>query len=643
MNLDLSVLNPMQYEAVVNTEGPLMIIAGAGSGKTRVITYRIAYLIMEKGVSPWHIFAATFTNKAAQEMKSRVCNILGYEDMPNTYISTFHSLCAMILRNEAEKVGLKRHFTIFDDQDQLSLIKLIIQSQELAENEVDPKLLRYLLNQCKLRMIPFESIEDIALVKNDELYIQILNTYQKKMLENNAVDFGDLLYYVVKLFESDPIVLKHYQDKFKYVLVDEYQDTNNIQFKLVYLLSKEHQNICVVGDEDQSIYSWRGANLSNLFEFQNVYPEAKLIRLEQNYRSTSIILNAASEVIKNNKQRLGKTLWTDNGQGSIIKLIVGLSELFEAREISNEITKLVSTRQCRYNDIAIFYRINALSRVFEDEFRRMKIPYRIIGGTRFYDRKEVKDILAYLKVAANPNDSISLERIINVPARGIGETTVDKIRKYAESNRLSLFEAMNKIPDDADKPLGRASVKIKSLMKMLNKWISDANTKSVRDLTEEIIADTDYYAYLLKESYIEGMDRKENVGELLNAITQFTASNKEATLYDYLENVSLVTAVDDLDEKENSVSLMTVHCAKGLEFPVVFMIGLEHPIFPNQRAIDETESVEEERRLFYVGITRAKEKLYLSRSDSRKYYGKTTWNIPSQFITEIPKELIEEM
>jgi len=490
-------------------------------------------------------------------------------------------------------------------------------------------------------MMDFEEIDNLFFSNNYEQYIEVMNKYQKTLQDSNAVDFGDLLLYVVKIFEQNPDVLRNYKNRFHYVLVDEYQDTNYIQFKLIYLLSKEHRNICVVGDEDQSIYSWRGANIANLLEFQNIYPEAKVIQLEQNYRSTALILNAASNVICNNKERLGKTLWTENKTGEKIKLIVALNETYEAREIVNEIIKLLSSKKYRYSDIAIFYRVNALSRVFEDELRRNYIPYKIIGGMRFYDRKEVKDIIAYLKVVANPDDSVALGRIINVPKRGIGDVTISKIRQFADLRGISLFQAINEIVNDEKNASSRTTKILKRLINLINKWQKDAESKSIRELTEQIISDIGYYNYLMKESYLEGMDRRENVGELLNAITQFATNTPDTTLFDYLENVSLVTSVDEFDERENSVSLMTIHCAKGLEFPAVFIVGLEHPIFPNQRSMDETSSIEEERRLFYVAITRAKRKLYLSRADSRNYYGKTNWNLPSVFIEEIPKELIE--
>lgn len=643
MVFDLQNLNPQQYEAVINTEGPLLIIAGAGSGKTRVITYRIAYLLLEKGISSWNIFAATFTNKAAAEMRSRVCDLLAVNEIPHFSISTFHSLCAHILRVEAERVGLSRHFTICDENDQLSLIKLIIKTSGCSEKDFQPQFIKWLINQCKIRMLDFANVDELCDAVDSERYIEIMNAYQKSLRDSNAVDFGDLLLYVVKIFEEYPYVLENYQNRFHYVLVDEYQDTNLIQFNLVHFLSQKHRNICVVGDEDQSIYSWRGANIANLLEFQSVYPEAKLIRLEQNYRSTKTILDAAAGVIANNKERLGKNLRTDNPHGEKVKLLCVLSEIYEAAEIADEIKRLVRNNAYKYSDIAIFYRLNALSRVFEDEFRRSYIPYKIIGGMRFYDRREVKDVIAYLKVASNPHDSIALERIINVPKRGIGESTISKVREYAGEHNISLFQGLCEIANDEKNSKLRSIKIIREFIALVNQWQNSAASKSIRELAEQILYDIDYYTYLKKGNAIEEMDRRENVGELLTAITQFEISNPDATLFDYLEIVSLITSVDEYNRSEDFVSLMTIHCAKGLEFPVVFIVALEHPIFPSQRTIEETNSLEEERRLFYVAITRAREKLYLSRADSRKYYGKTNWNIPSLFINEIPQELIEEV
>jgi DNA helicase-2/ATP-dependent DNA helicase PcrA len=637
----LSSLNPQQREAVTAVNGPLLVIAGAGSGKTRVITHRIAYLIMECNVPAWSIFAATFTNKAAEEMKHRIFALLSLPPRTPLYIATFHSLCATILRREAHKIGLSNRFLICDETDQLALIKDCCKLLKLTPDDVAPQHIQWVINQAKIRMLEPSALSSFAPARQSDLYSQLYALYQHKLRENDAVDFEDLILYVVRLFESDPETLAEYQNRYRYILVDEYQDTNLLQYLLVKALAASHRNICVVGDEDQSIYSWRGAELSNLLDFQKTFPDARLIRLEQNYRSTQNILTAAAHVISNNTQRLGKQLWTEREIGRPLMLIVGSTERDEAMLVVNTIEQLHLEETIPYSHMAIFYRQNSLSRNFEDHLRARNIPYQVIGGIRFYDRAEIKDLIAYLKVVANPNASLSLQRILNKPRRGIGERTLQQVQDFAHAHNLTLNEALRQCCKDSRLPAA-AVKRINAFLDQLTQWQDQAQQRDPYELLQTILEDTHYIESLGDQKSLEVVIKTDNIQELQNAVRQYLEENPLATLEDYLEMVSLATHIDDFDEQEEGVALMTLHCAKGLEFRIVFIVGMEEPIFPNRRAIKDTGNMEEERRLFYVGMTRTKDRLFLSRADSRMAFGRVEWNVPSVFLRELPSDLVRE-
>jgi len=638
----LENLNPPQRQAVTTTEGPLLIIAGAGSGKTRVITYRVSYLVRECGVLPNQVLAATFTNKAAEEMRERVRNLLqGDRSMPFA-ISTFHAWCARVLRREAEKVGIARDFTICDEDDQLSVLKEVFRALDLdpKSGSIHPGQARWVIDQAKMRLEGPDDVRRGGDRVRAELYGDIFVAYQQMLRRNNALDFGDLIAEVVRLFETDRATLEAYQEQYRYLMVDEYQDTNHVQYRLVAALAAKYRNICVVGDEDQSIYSWRGADLGNLLDFQKQFPDAKLIRLEQNYRSTQNILTAASHVIGHNTQRLGKTLWTDRGDGPPL---VG----FEADTDRGEADRVVQLIQwfhydcfVSYQEIAIFYRTNALSRLLEERLRAANIPYRVVGGLRFYDRKEIKDLLAYLRVVANPHDSMALSRIINTPRRGIGERTVDSILARAVQDNRTVFETIEMMR--AANQLGKAADrKIADFLAQLKGWIERSHGSSILELLDAVLKETGYVESLGDPASLEVISRRENIDELRNAIAEFEREQPEAALRDFLEYTSLRTSVDEYEAEENSVSLMTIHCAKGLEFRVVFMVALETDIFPHFLTLQEG-NLEEERRLFYVGVTRAKDVLCLSHAGSRYTHGQPRWNPPSVFLGEIPRDLIRQ-
>lgn len=645
----LDDLNPVQQKAVLETEGPLLIFAGAGSGKTRVLTYRIAYLIQERGVSPWNIFAVTFTNKAADEMRERVERLLG-RAAKGAWVSTFHSACVRILRHHIERLGFGRNFVIYDEQDQQRHLKAVMKELDLDFKLFPPRTVQSAIDHLKNQgVMPDQFVPADFNVFQKRVGL-IYQRYQDDLRRNNALDFGDLLNFVLVLFRRFPEVLRSYQEQFHYILVDEFQDTNAIQYQLIRQLGKRFRNICVVGDDDQSIYRWRGAEIGNILNFGKDFPDAKVITLEQNYRSTKSILLAANEMVSRNRQRKRKNLWTENPDGERITYYTAANEADEARFVVEKIraqcepsfSKGFSEEPPRkYWDIAVFYRINAQSRAVEDELVKNRIPYTIVGGMKFYERKEIKDILAYLKVISNPSDALSLRRIINIPPRGIGEKTLDKLETLSKERGVSLYQGLRlSIEEKWVSPLLRES--LKEFIELMEMFRRDARVLSVGELAKTVLTKTGYLQRLREERTEEAISRIENIEELVNVMAEFEEGNEEASLEAFLDRASLVTDVDLWEDKGNRVSLMTLHCAKGLEFPMVFIIGVEEGILPHYRRGEEIEDLEEERRLFYVGITRAKEKLFLSRTETRYTFGTTRSNRPSRFLEEIPSELVEE-
>ncbi|MCP5463458.1 MAG: UvrD-helicase domain-containing protein [Deltaproteobacteria bacterium] len=632
-------LNPKQKEAVLHKEGPLLILAGAGSGKTRVLVERMIHLIREERVSPWNLFAVTFTNKAAREMKNRVMESLG-PAAQDLWISTFHSSCLRILRRHAEDLGFEKAFAIYDDSDQKTALKKVVADLNLSDKIYKPKTIQFHINRAKnegLGPEDFATEGDHFLTKVHEIF----TIYQKELKRNNAMDFGDLINYVLKLFTNKPEILGHYQEKFKFIMVDEYQDTNLCQYKLIKLLASKYKNVCVVGDDDQSIYKFRGAEIRNILDFQKDYPDAKCIRLEQNYRSTQTILNAANAVIRGNKGRMGKELWTENNDGDSIKVFGGMGEKDEAKFVVGRIKELREEHALK--DFAVFYRTNAQSRAFEDEMRRNRLAYKIFGGTKFYDRMEIKDMMAYLKVLVNPADAISLKRVINVPARGIGKTTVDKIEDLATQKGISFWETLCQVGDPAlglNVNAGTAK-KLSSFVAIVQKINRARAEMPLSDFLPYLYETSGYWQMLDKEKTIENESRKENLTELSSVLDEYIDMEEVPTLEGFLDQISLASGVDELDEGDDFVTLMTIHLAKGLEFPVVFLVGLEEGIFPHNRSLDNQEDLEEERRLCYVGMTRAEKKLHLSFVNERKIFGTNLYNFPSRFLEEIPSEFVE--
>lgn len=636
----LEGLNPEQREAVLTTEGPLLILAGAGSGKTRVLTHRIAYLIRERDVHPGNILAITFTNKAASEMKERVFRLLG-EENNWMWVSTFHSACVRILRQDISKMGFDRNFVIYDASDQQVLVRDCIREMGLNERDFSPKKVLSTISGAKDRM---QGPEEFIGANYDSFGMEqigrVYRLYQKKLKANNALDFDDILLKTIELFTLYPDVLHFYQNKFHYIHVDEYQDTNIPQYRLVYMLAGMHKNLCVVGDDDQSIYKFRGANIGNILNFEKDYPDARVIKLEQNYRSTGNILEAANSVIANNAQRKDKKLWTRKPRGCKVRFKQTDRESDEAEFVVSEVGKLCKAGNRRYSDIAVLYRTNAQSRVLEEAFIKAGVPYRVVGSLGFYQRKEIKDVIAYLRVVQNPLDDISLKRIVNEPKRGIGDRTVQSLEDYASRLEISLFEAMRDVRDSGCVSSGPAK-KVEEFADMMDGFISVRDQYSVVALLTDILDKTGYVRALEEEDTVEARGRIENIKEFVSAAVQFEENCEgEGTLQEFLEGVSLVSEVDNLDSGEGVV-LMTLHSAKGLEFPVVFMTGMEDGMFPLSRAIEEPDELEEERRLCYVGMTRAEEVLYLTWANSRTLYGFTNINLPSRFIMEIPGHLVE--
>jgi len=636
----LNDLNPVQQEAVLETEGPLLVFAGAGSGKTRVLTYRIAYLIEEKGVQPWNIFAVTFTNKAADEMRERVERLLG-KSAKGTWVSTFHSACARILRQHIERLGFKRNFVIYDGQDQERHLKTIMKELNLDFKMFPPRAIQSGLDQLKNDGITPDQYSPNPYNIFQKRLALVYQRYQEDLRRNNALDFGDLLTFVTVLFRRFPEVLGSYQELCRYVLVDEFQDTNLIQYQLIRQMVEAHRNICVVGDDDQSIYRWRGAEVGNILNFEKDFPETKIITLEQNYRSTQNILQAANYVVRKNRYRKEKKLWTENPEGELLTFYVAEDETDEARFIVQKIMEFISTGESvrAYRDMAVFYRINAQSRAMEDELVKHRIPYTVVGGMKFYERKEIKDVLAYLKLMNNPSDGLSLKRIINVPTRGIGEKTIEKIESFSREKGLPLYEGLRQaIGEDWLTPGAKA--KMKEFIQLIEEFRKDVGSLTLSQLTLTLLAKTEYLQRLKEEGTDEAFSKMENIDELINVMMGLEQGEEKVSLESFLDKVSLVTDVDLYEDKGNRVSLMTLHCAKGLEFPIVFIVGIEEGLLPHYRRGEEIEDMEEERRLFYVGMTRAKKRLFLSRAEKRSTFGVGRANLPSRFLDELPMELM---
>ncbi len=632
----LSGLNSGQREAVKNCQGPLLILAGAGSGKTRVIVHRIAYMIDGEGIAPASILAVTFTNKAAGEMRERVHRMVGPR-AGQIWINTFHSTCSRILRSHISHLGYTDKFVIYDDKDQLSLLKEVFQNLNLSELALKPEIARAVINDAKNKGLDDHDFASRAATFQEQKIAEIYRMYQQQLQNYDALDFGDLHLLTVKLFTKFPEVLAEYQQRFQYVLVDEYQDTNEVQYRLLRLLTEPHGNLCVVGDDDQSIYSWRGARLKNILDFEADYSSAKVIRLEENYRSTQNILAAANGVISRNRERKGKDLWTRNQTGELVTVSVADDEYEEARFIIDKIREHGGDLA----DYAVFYRTNAQSRVLEETLSRQGVPYVIVGGFRFYDRAEIKDLLAYLRVINNPRDSISLLRIINVPTRGVGKKTVENLKNLAVEKACSLGQAVELWLDEGSGS-GKSKQAIAEFVRQIQHWRQIQEQVPVVDLLKEIIVATDYHNWLQRGSNRHLYDsKKENIAELFNSIISWEQAHEEPSLADYLESVALISAVDRDAPEQSRVTLMTLHGAKGLEFPVVFMAGMEEGLFPNRKCYNKDAEMEEERRLCYVGMTRAREKLYMIASRSRQFQGVRNENKPSRFLLDIPRELID--
>jgi DNA helicase II / ATP-dependent DNA helicase PcrA len=642
----LAGLNPQQREAVLTTEGPVLILAGAGSGKTKVLTQRIAYLISEKQVAPWSILAITFTNKAAREMQSRVASIVG-AGAEDIWISTFHSLCVRILRRDIDRLGISRSFSILDAGDQLSVVKQCLKELNLDPKQYEPRGILAAISGAKNELTDPAAYAKRAADPYAQVVARVYEAYQKKLKSNQSLDFDDLIMTTVRLFKEVPEVLEYYQKKFRYIHVDEYQDTNRAQYMLISMLADRYRNVCCVGDADQSIYKWRGADISIILNFEKDYPEAKMIKLEQNYRSTKTILQAANQVIAHNVMRKEKKLWTENPAGEKIGCFQGDSEHDEAYFIVDTINKLMPAYK-RYDKFAVLYRTNAQSRVVEEVFIKSNIPYTIVGGTKFYDRKEIKDILAYLRVISNPDDDISLARIINVPKRNIGDTTVEKLQTYANAHGLSLYGAIQEV-GYMGLP-ARTTNAILAFNELITNLMQMTDYLTVTELVEEVLKRTGYREALKEEKTLEATARLENIEELLSVTQEFERKNEDKSLLAFLTDLALIADIDTLTEDgaaeedvsaEGQVVLMTLHSAKGLEFPVVFLVGMEEGVFPHSRALFDEGEMEEERRLAYVGITRAEERLYLTCARMRTLFGRTTNNPPSRFLQEIPAELLD--
>lgn len=639
-------LNPQQRQAVVTTEGPLLIMAGAGSGKTRVLTHRIAYLIATRKAPPWAILAITFTNKAAREMQDRVSRLVGGAEGRDIWVSTFHSMCVKILRRDIERIGFTSNFSILDSTDQLSVIRNCMKDMNIDTKKFEPKAVQSMISTAKNELITPQQYEQKIGDYFEGIVAKVYTKYQQRLRSNNSLDFDDLIMKTIELFKDVPDVLDFYQKKFQYIHVDEYQDTNRAQYMLCRMLADKHHRICVVGDSDQSIYRWRGADITNILNFEKDYPEASTILLEQNYRSTSTILNAANGVIGLNSGRKAKKLWTDKGDGDKIKVYHADSEHDEGYFITSEIQESVKKGK-GYRDHAILYRTNAQSRVIEEILIKSDIPYQIVGGIKFYDRKEIKDLLAYLRLLSNLDDDISLMRIINVPKRGIGDTTVGKLAAEAAQRGTSIYRVLETVDDLGF--TGRTRNALVEFFDMIAALHQMVEFLSVTELTEKLLEMTHYRLELQNENTLESRSRLENIDEFLSVTMEFENKNEDKTLVSFLTDLALIADIDSMNDNQDAekpnddaVVLMTMHSAKGLEFPVVFIVGMEEGVFPHSRAFLDNEELEEERRLAYVGITRAEERLFLSCAQMRTLFGRTTANPPSRFLQEIPEELKEE-
>jgi DNA helicase-2/ATP-dependent DNA helicase PcrA len=636
----LEGLNPEQLKAVKHHEGPLLIMAGAGSGKTRVLTHRMAYLMIERDIAPWNILAITFTNKAAKEMRERLANLAG-PLVEDTWVSTFHSMCVRILRRDIDRMGISRNFTILDSTDQLSVVKQTLKEHNLDSKKFTPRGILGAISAAKNELKTAANFAKTAQGPFEEVVRDVYKDYEKKLIQNQSLDFDDLIMTTVHLFQRVPEVLEFYQKKFQYIHVDEYQDTNRAQYLLVHMLADRFKNLCVVGDSDQSIYGWRGADIHNILSFEEDYPNAQVIKLEQNYRSTKMILDAANHVIENNHDRKPKNLWTENADGNKIAYYRAPTEREEGYYVAGKMRELFNDGY-KYSELAVLYRTNAQSRVIEETLVKSNIPYRMVGSIKFYDRKEIKDILAYLRLIANPNDEISLARVINEPKRGIGASSMDKLADYAISGDLSLMQAI----DDVEQTgiAARTAGKMKAFAEMIMNWSKMQEFLSVTELVDDVLDKSGYRDALKAERTIEAQSRLENLDELLSVTKEFESAHDDKSLINFLTELALDADIDDQEDQapQDAVTLMTLHSAKGLEFPIVFLVGMEEGIFPHMRSLDDPEEMEEERRLAYVGITRAKKQLFLTSAQVRMLYGNTITNPASRFIKEIPKDLIEQ-
>lgn len=639
MNALLNHMNTEQSEAVKTTEGPLLIMAGAGSGKTRVLTHRIAYLLDEKDVSPYNVLAITFTNKAAREMKERVQKLVG-DQAEVIWMSTFHSMCVRILRRDADRIGIERNFTIIDPTDQKSVIKDVLKNENIDSKKFEPRMFIGAISNLKNELKTPADAQKEATDYHSQMVATVYSGYQRQLSRNEALDFDDLIMTTINLFERVPEVLEYYQNKFQYIHVDEYQDTNKAQYTLVKLLASKFKNLCVVGDSDQSIYGWRGADIQNILSFEKDYPEANTIFLEQNYRSTKTILNAANEVIKNNSERKPKGLWTANTNGEKIHYYEAMTERDEAEFVIREIMKHQRNGK-KYQDMAILYRTNAQSRVLEETFMKSNMPYTMVGGQKFYDRKEIKDLLSYLRIIANSNDDISLQRIINVPKRGVG-SSVEKVQNYALQNNISMFDALGEA--DFIGLSKKVTQECLNFYELIQSLIKEQEFLEIHEIVDEVLQKSGYREMLERENTLESRSRLENIDEFMSVPKDYEENTplEEQSLINFLTDLSLVADIDEADT-ENGVTLMTMHSAKGLEFPIVFIMGMEESLFPHIRAIksEDDHEMQEERRICYVAITRAEEVLYITHATSRMLFGRPQSNMPSRFLKEIPESLLE--
>ena len=631
----LEELNPKQKEAVEYTEGPCLVIAGAGSGKTKVLTYKIAYLLQEKKVKPWNVLAITFTNKAANEMKERSSSLIG-ENINDLWLGTFHSICVRILRKFIDRLGFDTSFAIFDTTDQKTVIKNCLKELNIDSKMFTEKSVLNEISNAKNEMLEPEQYNfKYSGDYRKEIIGKVYTLYQKRLKENNAIDFDDIINFTIKILMENPDVLEYYSEKFKYILVDEYQDTNKSQFTLVTLLASRYGNITVVGDNDQGIYSFRGADISNILNFEKDFPGTKIIKLEQNYRCTGNILKAANAVIKHNENKYDKKLWTENEQGSLPFVFCGDDEYGEANFIIEQIHRLKREEYYKYSDFAVLYRMNSQSRALEDKLRIENIPYNIVGGLKFYERKEIKDTIAYLRLLANQSDNLSLERIINEPKRGVGKTSIDNVREIAENNGISMYEVIKRADEFVPRIYNNTRDFVNAIEELKNLEVP------ISDLITQTLNKTGYLKSLEDEKTVEAESRIQNIEELLTVANEFEKESADQSLMEFLNGISLSSDTDNLEDSNEVVTLMTLHSAKGLEYPAVFLVGLEEGIFPGHQSMDNPADIEEERRLFYVGITRAKQNLFLTFARRRTIFGSTSYNPPSRFLKEIPEDILD--